>query len=200
MYSVRITLLRWLAPLALGGAALAGCASVDTQQPRQQFNEADGSSLTIVRAPLVFARARTDVAAHTHDYVTIVAVQEDRSGQRRNWLVAYRWSTVDPRISAASSAPVVLRLIADDRTFDLMPDDEPPSEWLHRSDLFAPHPATPVVAFAVDTGALRYSASARQLSLRIENDALPVPYSLWEDGRPALQAWLSVCAPNGTTP
>src|SRR3977135_3182754 len=49
--------------------------------------------------PLVFARERTDVAAHARDYATMVAVEIDQSGKYSVYLLLYRWSTGDRRRS-----------------------------------------------------------------------------------------------------
>ena len=68
------------------------------------FDEETGSTLLVVSKPLVFARDRSDVAAHARDYATLVAVEDDRSGQYTQYLLLYRWSTVDRRMSPPPGA------------------------------------------------------------------------------------------------
>src|ERR1700674_4900727 len=74
-----------------------------SHQPRSDsneiFDEETASTLLVVSKPLVFARERSDVAAHSLDYATIVAVEDDRSGEYAQYLLLYRWSTVDRRMS-----------------------------------------------------------------------------------------------------
>ena len=165
---------------------LPGCATVPTG-PREELDESTGTTLLIVQHPLIFARPRVDVAAHTRDYVTLVGTEEDRSGRYTAWLVAHRWSTVDPRMGGQSDASASLHVIADDREFTLQRTDPPPG-FLKRGDLlFAPHAAAAHPdAYPVDDATLRYIAGASRLLVRVgESDPLP-PYALWDDGREAL--------------
>ena len=90
------------AALILALLALPACSS-SLRPPaasREILDEQSGTTLTVVAAPLVFARERTDVAAHARDYATLVAVEIDNSGKYRTYLLLYRWSTVDRRMSA----------------------------------------------------------------------------------------------------
>jgi len=45
------------------------------------LDDSSGSTLFVVQQPLLFARSRSDLAANARDYVTLVALQEDRSGK-----------------------------------------------------------------------------------------------------------------------
>ena len=148
-------------------------------------------TLFIVAHPFVFARSRIDVAAHARDYVTLVALQEDRSGKYSTWLIAHRWSTVDPRIAGASSGSSQLHIVADDRELSFNAADPAPSV-LNRADLlFAPHSAgAQSAAYAIDVPTLRYLASAQRLSLRYVDDALTPAYTVWDDARAPLLALL----------
>ena len=151
--------------------------------PRELLDENSGSTLIVVRRPIVLARSRTDVAANVRDYVTLVATQQDNSGKYSTWLIVHRWLTVDPRIdSARSLASGRLQLLADGRTLALAPL-EPPPAFASRGDLlYAPHTPSSFWVYQVDLPTLRYLAAARNLSLRFVDDAYPVAYSLWEDG------------------
>ena len=70
--------------------------------PKELLDEDSGTTLIVVRRPIVLARSRTDLAANVRDYVTLVVAQEDRSGKYSTWLIVHRWSTVDPRYRAYS--------------------------------------------------------------------------------------------------
>lgn len=163
-----------------------GCASHShVILPRETFDEGSGTRLIVVRHPIVMARSRSDVAAYAHDYVTLVAAQEDRSGKYSTWLLAYRWSTVDTRVDPAHALNSgQLLLIADARPIALSPAQRPPL-FLQRGDLlFAPRFPVNTWAYQIDVSTLRYLAAAHDLSLRFPGDKLPQPYSIWEDARP----------------
>ena len=172
---------------------LAACAGARNTQPREVLDDSSGSTLFVVQQPLLFARSRSDLAANARDYVTLVALQEDRSGKYSSWLIAHRWSTVDPRMggqSASVTAP--LRIIADDRELIFKPATPPPTLLQNRELIFAPRGAgAQSAAYAVDVPTLRYLATASRLALRYGDDALSPAYSLWDDSRSALQELLS---------
>lgn len=180
---------RWMAML-LAASVLQGCASAPPET-REELDESTGTTLLIVSHPLVLARARIDVAAHARDYITLVGTEEDRSGRYTAWLVAHRWSTVDPRMADTPETPPALHIIADDRDI-VLTRAEPPPGFLHRHDLlFTPKGSTTRSdAYLLDDATLRYVAGARRLMVRVgEDDPLPA-YTLWDDGRAALKEML----------
>ncbi len=173
---------------------MVSCASTSTA-PHEFLDESSGSTLVIVQAPLVFARARTDVAANSRDYVTLVTVLEDRSGKYQLWLIAHRWSTVDPRFGGRPGKDEPqLRLLADDRAVSLTPTLPAPTLLSRRSELFAPAGAQSS-AYAVDADLVHSIAAARLLSLQLGDDASESSYGLWHDERPAMQALLQQVLP-----
>src|ERR1700724_4215768 len=122
--------------------ALASCANQPPRGPPSKansteiFDEQTGSTLLVVSKPLVFARDRSDVSAHARDYATLVAVEDDRSGQYTQYLLLYRWSTVDPRMSPPPGADEGdLRIVADGRTIELKPLERPPTSFSHERAL-----------------------------------------------------------------
>ncbi len=175
-------------PATAGGGSTSAIA-----QPREVLDEQSGVTLIIVEHPILFARARTDVAVNARDYLTLVACEEDRSGKYTGWLIAHQWSTVDPRMETGSATVRSrLHIIADDRELTLT-RAEPEPLILARGDLlFAPRAsASRSAAFAVDDATLRYIASASRLKVRLGDDALAPAYSIWDDGREALQGLLA---------
>ncbi len=174
-------------------SALASC----TAQPRAPhpraaahvfFDERTGSTLSVVDAPLIFARARSDVAAFAQDYATLVAVGVDLSGRDVEYLMLYRWSTVDPRMSAPPGANEgELHIIADGRLIDLKPLAQLPVGLSRRRLLHVPnHGDVIAYAYEVAPGALRFIATSRDLVLRMPEEPLALPFTLWADGRAAL--------------
>src|SRR3979490_821715 len=93
--------------LALLAGALvlaAGCTSaLVIPQPQEYLDEQTGATVTAVDSPLVFARARTELAANLRDYVTLAAASVNRGGKVEYVLIAYVWSTIDVRYAPASA-------------------------------------------------------------------------------------------------
>lgn len=172
---------------------LASCASSPAQAPpkaatRDYFDERTGSTWSVVDEPLIFARERTDVAAFARDYATLVAIEVDLSGKDSDYLLLYRWSTVDPRFSPPPRPDRgELRILADGRSIDLRPLPELPVSLSRRRPLhLPPHGEVVPYAYRVDLSLLRFIAGSRQLRLRMPQESLDLPFLLWKDGRDAL--------------
>ncbi|HEY2675644.1 MAG TPA: hypothetical protein VGI65_01660 [Steroidobacteraceae bacterium] len=178
--------------------AIGSCASRPAPPAHEIFDEQTASTLTVVSKPLVFARERSDVEAHARDYATLVAVEIDMSGQFREFLLLYRWSTVDRRMSPPPQpSEGALRILADGRAIDLQPMAQLPVSMKQSRDLHVPaHGDVVPRAYRVDTELLRSIAASRELMLRMPQEQLNLPFALWEDGRGALANFVhSVNAP-----
>jgi hypothetical protein len=169
-------------------AALVSCASQPATPAQEIFDEQTATTLSVVGKPLVFARERTDVEAHARDYVTLVAAEIDRSGQYSEFLLLYRWSTVDPRMSPPpQSGEGALRILADGRAIDLQPLERLPISLKQGRALHVPaHGDIVPRAYNVDAALLRFIAGSRELTVRMPQEQLNMPFALWEDGRSAL--------------
>jgi hypothetical protein len=152
------------------------------------LDEQTGSMVSTVDRPLVFARERTDVAAHARDYATLVAVELDQSGRNSDYLLLYRWSTVDRRMSPPPDAEAgSLQIVADGRTVDLTPLDRVPLDLSRRKELHLPEHGDVVSrGYKVDVGTLRYIATSREVTLRMPQEKLDLPFTIWGDGRKSL--------------
>jgi hypothetical protein len=168
------------------------CTTTAPMRPKEVLDESSGVTLIVAQKPMVFARPRIDVAANVRDYFTLAAAEEDRSGRYTAWLIAYRWSTVDPRMeSRPAPAPPLLHIIADDRELTLKPAEPAPAILARGDLLLAPHvPGAQSAAYAVDEATLRYIATSTRLLLRVDDDTALPAYAVWDDGREALQALL----------
>ncbi|MFI4891471.1 MAG: hypothetical protein ACHQIL_13155 [Steroidobacterales bacterium] len=177
-------------------AALAACASRPPAAPREILDEQSANTLMVVAAPIVFARERSDVAARAHDFATVVAVEIDASGVYSPYLLLYRWSTVDPRMSPPPPAGAgALRIIADGRVVDLSPLDRFPVGLAKNRELSVPnHGDVLARAYKVDVATLRFIAASREIMLRLPQEPLDIPFRLWEDGRGALGEFVSRAA------
>src|SRR5271166_733125 len=173
--------------------AMASCAAKPSLAPQEILDEQSASTLTVVAKPLVFARDRSDVAAYSRDYVTLVTIEDDRSGNYSQYLLLYRWSTVDRRMSAPPAADKgALRILADARVIDLAPLDDMPVGLQRRRELHVPkHGDSAAHAYRVDAALLRFIATSRELAVRMPQEPLDTPFALYEDGRQALLVFLN---------
>jgi hypothetical protein len=171
---------------------LTACTSTRLAPSREIFDEQSAMTLVVVSMPFIFARERSDVAAHARDYATLVAAEIDRSGEYSDFFLLYRWSTVDRRMSPPPPAAAgALRILADGRAIDLRPLQRVPISLTQAHSLYVP-PHGDVVprAYAVDAALLRYIAACRNLTLRMPQEEINTPFTLWQDGREALAQFL----------
>jgi len=170
-------------------SVLCACAGAPRQAASHEFlDEQTGTTLAVAAKPLVFARERTDVAAHARDYATLMAIEVDSSGAYREYLLLYRWSTVDPRMSPPPDPGAgELRILAEGRVIDLKPLEQMPVSLSRRRELHVPdHGDVIAHAYSVDSSTLRFIASSRELSVKMPQEPLETPFKMWEDGRTAL--------------
>jgi hypothetical protein len=170
--------------------ALCACAAfAGDKQPREYLDEDTAATVTVVGEPLVFAYARPELAANARDYVTLAAAAVDRTGKVSYVLIAYFWSTVDPRLRRdALPSPDTLVVQADDRRIELHLQGHSTHEAGIGAPVHAPSgaDATPNV-YRSDLGTVRFIGEARHLSIVVDSDPAPITYELWEDRRVALR-------------
>ncbi len=155
---------RW--PLALLLWLAAATALAGPQPPEEYLDEETAATITVVGEPLVFANERRDpLAASARDYVTVAAAAVNRAGKISYVVIAYFWSTVDPRLRPdALLSPTVLSLQADDRRVDLHLDGHSAHEAGIGRPVHEPpgSPVTPNV-YHTDLPTLRFLCEARHL-------------------------------------
>jgi hypothetical protein len=169
---------------------LPACSSRPPAAASHEFlDEQTGTTLSVVAKPLVFARERTDVAAHARDYATLIAVEVDSSGKYSDYLLLFRWSTVDPRMSPAPDPHAgELKILAESRVIDLMPLEQMPVSLSLRRELHLPeHGGGIAHSYSVDAATLHFIAMSRELTVLMPQESLDTPFQLWEDGRKALE-------------
>ena len=174
--------------LALGtGVALAA-----GKQPQEYLDEETAATITVVGDPLVFACAQPNIAANVRDYVTLAAAAVDRNGKISYVLIAYFWSTVDPRVRRdpmPSPEPLVLQ--ADDRRIEL----KLRGHSAHEAGIGMPVHAPPGAAvtpnvYGTELATLRFISEARRLTIVADSEGVPLDYELWEDRRTALRTFV----------
>lgn len=171
---------------------LTSCAADRAAPSHEIFDEKSAMTLSVVSRPFIFARDRSDVAAHARDYATLVAAEIDRSGDYADFLLLYRWSTVDRRMAPRPPQSAgALRIVADGRVIDLKPLETMPIGLTQGRALYVP-PHGDVIprAYAVDSALLQYIAASRSLSLQMPQEELKSSFALWQDGRGALASFL----------
>ena len=167
-------------------------AGAGDPQPREYLDPDTAATVTVVGEPLVFDNPRTEVAANARDYVTLAAAAVNRSGKMSYVLVAYFWSTVDPRMrSDPLPNPEPLIVLADDRRIELtLSGHSAHDAGIGVAVLPPPGPTVMPNVYSIDLGALRSIAESRHLSLITETAVTSIPYGLWDDRRAALRAFV----------
>jgi hypothetical protein len=177
----------------VGAVTLSACVTPPLE-PRNVLDERSGVSLTVVDQPLVLARERRDVAVQARDYLTLVAAQINESGRRELVWVVHQWSTIDSRATEFQPTPgEPLLLVADGRDVRLHPIRSPAARlYSENSVLRAPPDALAVTTvYAVDDATLEYVADSGRIAASFPESRLTLPFTLWTDGRPALQRFLA---------
>ena len=183
---------RRLVLLAAALTALAACAA-GPPPATEILDPETGNTFFVATRPLVFARNRSDVAAYTRDYVTLVAVAVNESGKYSEYLLLYRWSTVDRRMLPPSDPKAgELQILADGRTLDLHPLEQVPVSVASRAELHEPNHGDAIThAYKVDLPTLRFLAASQTLAVHLPQETLDTPFELWRDGRPDLKSFVA---------
>ncbi len=174
-------------------AALGTCVALaGDKQPREYLDEETAATITVVAEPLIFACPRPELAANVRDYVTLAAAAVNRNGKVSYVLIAYFWSTVDPRLRTEPlPSPEPLILQADDRRIELALRGHSAHEAGIGEPVLAP-PGTAVTpnVYGTDLATLRFVTEARHLTLLADSGGTPLSYEVWEDHRMALRSFV----------
>ena len=178
--------------LAAALTALAGCAA-GPPETREILDQDTGNTFFMATRPLVFARSRADVAAFTRDYVTLVAVAVNESGKYNEYLLFYRWSTVDRRMLPPPDPNAgELRILADGRTLDLQPLERVPVGLASRAELHEPNHGDAIAhAYKMDLPTLHFLATSQTLEVHLPQEAFDAPFALYQDGRADLERFVA---------
>lgn len=181
-----------LALMAVALTLSTACISHRPAATREILDQESGNTLFVATKPLVFARERSDVAAHARDYVMLLAVAVNESGRYREYLLLHRWSTVDRRmLPPVDPNAGELRVLADGRMIDLVPLESIPISLSSRKEFHALNHGDVIThAYAIDLPTLRYIAASRTLVVRLPRESLDTPFALWRDGRPDLSQFV----------
>jgi hypothetical protein len=174
--------------------AVAACSSLPPG-PRDVLDEHTGTTVTVVGAPIVFAREPNDqssagqpISPTPQNFLTLVAIQKDDAGKYTELLLLYRWSVNfgPPSLSPDVSAGELL-IEVDGNSIELQPLERLPAGLPTPKDLFVPDTTEAAMrAYVTDFETMRLIATSHELAVRLPQAPLSGPFKPWRDGRPAL--------------
>jgi hypothetical protein len=172
-------------PLIILVTALAACATLPPA-PKDLLDDHTGVTTTVVGAPIEFGGQFTHSA---HDFLTLVATQQDNDGKYTTLLLLYRWSAYyDP---AAAPGSGILSINIDGNSIDLQPLERLPPGLPTPEDLFVPDRKEPALrAYVTDLDTLKRIAMSHDLIVQVSSESAQDPYSISKDGRPALEQFV----------
>lgn len=162
----------------------AGCIA-PRAGARQYQDEGSAVTITVATEPLVLAREVSMLAVNARDYISLMPLEVNRSGQRRYYFFGYSWSTIDRRDGAGVAAPggAELALQADDRTIALrMSAGEFQNAGVGALPVPPPVPGAQPLLFPSDRATLLFVGTAQVLSAQPPASAGAAPverYRQW---------------------
>lgn len=173
--------------------ALAGCAS----QPsvKQWLDPVSSVTITAQTEPLVLVRASPVPTANERDYAQLAAIEVNRMGDRRLYLVAILWTTADLSSDQQSRLEdffAQIEIQAADRTVALTRHTGALSELgIGEPTLPLPIPGSRHIYFPVERNELRAISQSNRVLLTARGvpDA-PRRYEEFADGRRSLSDFL----------
>jgi hypothetical protein len=165
--------------------AVAACSSV-SPGPRDLLDEHTGVTVTVVGAPITFARQPN--FQPSQDFLTLVAIQKDDAGKFTDLLLLYRWSAdFGPVSSSPEDNGGKLLIEIDGRSIELQPLPRLPAGLPKPKDLYVPQTTEAAMrAYVTDLETMRRIATSHDLDLRLPQESISDPFKLWGDSRPAL--------------
>ena len=178
--------------LALALAGMPSGAPTADESVRQYLDETTAATVTVASEALIFARERTDLAVNARDYISLTAIEVNRSGKRACFWYGYFWTTIDQH----GGDPIVsgddrIVLIADGRPILLRRSGASPRQL----GIAAPPTSAPVrtaiaIMFPVDPEILSYVSEAGDLEVQIDRTGLTEQFTLWRDARRELRQFV----------
>ncbi len=157
----------------------------------EYLDEQTAATVTTALEPLIFARERPDLAVNARDYVSLVPIEVNRSGERRYYWFGYLWSTIDRRDGETPLAQGdQLVLLADDRPIALQAASGAMRELgIARGPLKRPGRAAVPMLLQADPDSVSFAGHATGLSLVLIHEGQNQDYALWRDAREAIRGF-----------
>lgn len=184
--------MKYLAPLML--LLLTGCAS----QPsvKSWLDSVSMSTITAQAEPMVLVRQENRRTTNGRDYAQLTAIEVNRMGARKLYLVAVLWSNAQltgKQWQNFENAFQQIEVRVDERTLALtrLPEDVS-SLGIGQTPLPLDLPGTRQVFYPIDRTELRAIAESNQIGLKALGRAeVQTPFEEREDGRRSLGDFLS---------
>ncbi|HEY5756720.1 MAG TPA: hypothetical protein VIU34_12905 [Steroidobacter sp.] len=178
--------------LLLSLMILAGCAAQPTV--KSWIDPKSSVTVTAQTEPLVLIRAEPAPSLNERDYAQLTAIEVNRMGDRKLYLVAILWSSAElwtDQQGKLDGAFKQIEVNLGDRTVALTPHTGNAAELGINQALPLPIPGSTQVYFPISRDDLRaISRSSKiQLTARGMPDA-PRRYEEWQDGRQSLNDFL----------
>jgi hypothetical protein len=145
-----------------------------------------GITVSVVGAPIDLEHEPNGASAH--DFLTLIAIQQDDDGKYTALILLYRWAVYYGGVPfAPGPGSGELLIDADGHSIDLQPLPRLPDGLPKPKDLFVPDTTESAMrAYVTDLATLRLIAASHDLTVRLPKETPLGSFTLWHDGRPAL--------------
>lgn len=170
--------------------ALVGCSAQPTV--KSWLDPVSAVTITAQTEPLVLVRATPRPAENERDYAQLAAIEVNRMGDRKLYLVAVLWSTAE--LSGNADDPFAqIEVLVDDRTVALTRHAGKISDLgIGEPVLPLPIPGSRHVYFPIERDDLRAISRSNRIELTARGVAeAPRRYEEFSDGRQSLSDFLS---------
>jgi hypothetical protein len=184
--------MKYLAPLVL--LMLGGCVT----QPSVQswLDPVSMATITAQTEPMVLARQEKRRTSNGRDYAQLTAIEVNRMGDRKLYLVAVLWSNAQLTGKQWQNfentfEQIELRMDQTPVTLTRLPDDVA-ALGIGQTPLPLPIPGSRQIYYSIDRPELRSLVTSNRIELTALGRAdAPVPFEEREDGRRSLNDFLS---------
>lgn len=170
---------------------LAGCAAQPTV--KSWMDPKSSVTITAQTEPLVMIRAEPAPGTNERDFAQLTALEVNRMGERKLYLVAILWGSTEPGAQSGQvpNAFKQIEVNLGDRTVALTPHAGDASELGISQALPLPIPGSSEVYFPISRDDLRAISHSSRIELTATGiPAAPRLYQEWQDGRRSLNDFL----------
>jgi hypothetical protein len=184
--------MKYLAPFVM--MMLTGCVA----QPsvKSWLDPVSMATITAQNEPMVLTRLEKRRTANGRDYAQLTAIEVNRMGDRKLYLVAVLWSNAQLTTKQwenfeASFREIEVRLDEQELTLTRLPEDVS-ALGIGQTPLPLPIPGTRQIYYTIDRTELRTMVASNQIKLTARGvSSTPQPFEEREDGRSSLSDFLS---------
>lgn len=171
---------------------LAGCAAQPTV--KSWMDPKSSVTITAQTEPIILIRAQPAPSANERDYAQLAAIEVNRMGERKLYLVAILWGSADSwpeQAAALHDAFKHIEVNLGDRTVALTPHTGETSELGITQALPLPIPGSSQIYFPITREDLRAISHSARMDLTASGiPEAPRRYEEWQDGRRSLNDFL----------